>query len=152
MRFSRFSHSYFLRPFLFMQKNMSTIVPSNKFQMDSSMHTLKFFIIKTVVFFSAIYLFIILPLSSSVEMAFRGLDHALAKPSSKLMLISLISNPEVLYQIANEELRKGNLEKANNFTLVALGIIEIHQTDPAYKAKFYELEKRISAARKANTQ
>lgn len=152
MNLKRFSYLFLLRPFWLMRKEVPSNVSSNKLQIDTPMHTLKFFFIKTALIFSAIYLFIILPLTSTIEVAFRGLDQALTKPSSKLMLISLISNPEVLYQIANEELSKGNFEKANNFILVALGVIESHQTNPAYKVKFYDLEKRIAEARKTKAQ
>jgi hypothetical protein len=120
--------------------------------MDSTMHTLKFFLIKTFFIFAAVYLCIVLPLTKAIEIGFSGFDKALAKPSTKLMLIGLISNPEVLFQIADEEMAKGNLEKANNFILAAIGIIEIHQTSPVYKSKFYDLEKRIAAARKTKFQ
>jgi hypothetical protein len=120
--------------------------------MDSTMHTLKFFLIKTVFIFAAVYLCIVLPLTKAIENGFSGFDQALAKPSTKLMLIGLISNPEVLFQIADEEMTKGNLEKANNFILAAIGIIEIHQTSSVYKSKFYDLEKRIAEARKTKAQ
>ena len=152
MRLKRFSNLFILRPFLLLKEGEDAKSCSNQLQMDASMHTLKSFFIKTILVFAAIYLCIILPLSKAIEVGFSGFDQALAKPSTKLMLIGLISNPEVLYQIANEELVKGNLEKANNFILAALGIIESHPTSSIYRAKFYDLERRISAARNANGQ
>jgi len=150
MRLKRLSKSYVLRPFLFLKEGRPEVITTNKFQTGSFMHNLRLFFIKTAIIFMAIYLCIILPLSKAVEHGFSGFDQVLTKPSTKLILIGLISNPEVLYQIASEELSKGNLDKANNFLLAAIGVIESHQASVAYKAKFYELEKRIASARKVN--
>ena len=152
MRLKRLSNLFIFRPFLWLQERELVTQRFGKLQMDSTTNNLKFFFIKTCLIFVAIYLCIIIPLSRAIELGFSGFDQALSKPSSKLILIGLISNPEVLYQIANQELANGNLEKANNFILAAIGVIEIHQTGPLYKSKFYDLEKRISAARKPNAQ
>lgn len=152
MSYKRLSNLFVFRPFLLLREGRTVNQPIRRLQLDSPMHTLKFFLIKTLFIFAAIYLCIILPLTKAIEVGFSGFDQVLAKPSTKLMLIGLISNPEVLFQIANEEMRKGNLDKANNFILAAIGIIEIHQTSPVYKSKFYDLEKSIAAARNTKTQ
>ncbi len=104
---------------------------------------IKSFLIKTAVIFLSIYFFIVTPLVSSIRNATGGIDISLNKTSTKLMLVSLISNPETLYLLANEEVSAANKTKAKMFIDTAIGVIESHNTNPEYKVKFYKLRDKI---------
>lgn len=104
---------------------------------------IKSFLIKTSIVFLAIYLVVVIPLASSIKDATKGIDISLSKTSTKLILVSLISNPETLYLLASDEVKSANKVKAQMFIDTAIGIVESHNSSPAYKIKFYKLRDKI---------
>lgn len=129
---------YGLRDVFTTDKQLSKVVPNRSRSMD-----IKSFLIKTSVVFLAIYFVVVMPLASSIKDATKGIDISLSKTSTKLILVSLISNPETLYLLANEELKSANKVKAQMFINTAIGIIESHNSSPVYKIKFYKLRDKI---------
>lgn len=117
--------------------------PSRLLLFRSKSMDIKSFLIKTSVVFLAIYFVVVMPLASSVKDATKGIDISLSKTSTKLILVSLISNPETLFLLANEELKSANKVKAQMFIDTAIGIIESHNSSPGYKVKFYKLRDKI---------
>ena len=129
---------YGLRDVFTADKQLSKVVSNRSRSME-----IKSFLIKTSVVFLAIYFVVVIPLASSIKDATKGIDISLNKTSTKLILVSLISNPETLFLLANEELKSANRVKAQMFIDTAIGIIESHNSSPAYKIKFYKLRDKI---------
>lgn len=129
---------YGLRNVYAKDKQLSKVTLNRSRSMD-----IKSFLIKTSVVFLAIYFMVVMPLTSSIKDATKGIDISLSKTSTKLILVSLISNPETLYLLANEELKSANKVKAQMFIDTAIGIIESHNSSSAYKVKFYKLRDKI---------
>jgi hypothetical protein len=123
---------------------------SNEHKLNNSLNgksvmNIKEYLIKLVAIFALIYIAVIFPLSNAIKSATQGIDFALAKPSTKWIITGLITNPETLFVLANQELEAGNKKKANMFVDTAMGIIESNDTNPAYKKKFYKLKEQIMA-------
>ncbi|QWE10870.1 hypothetical protein [Polynucleobacter sp. es-EL-1] len=117
--------------------------PSQQKSIGSKSMDIKSFLTKAAVIFLAIYFVIVMPLASSIKDATKGIDTSLNKTSTKLMLVSLISNPETLYLLANEEVGAANKGKAKMFIDTAIGIIESRNSNPSYKVKFYQMREKI---------
>lgn len=140
----RYDSLYMYRFFRIFIRNTSNQSKEFKLPANSgAIVDIKNFLIKLAAIFIAVYVVIVLPLTSALKESVKGLDISLSKTSTKLMLVSLISNPETLYLLSIDEIKMGNKAKARMFIDTAIGILETHNGNPIYKQKFYKLRDEI---------
>lgn len=57
---------------------------------------------------------------------------------NKLLLLSLVQNPYILWKISLIEEDNGNLKKSILYTETAIGLLEMHGASEKYLKKYYE--------------